>query len=77
MQEYIDKCRCYIHSLKHDNENVLAEATIIKKLGDNDYLAEYNGVRCHAIFNPFANKYYVDDKYGVIKEPANIERCCR
>jgi hypothetical protein len=55
----------YIHSL--DGE--LREATIHKKLGDNDYLAEYNGVKCHAIFNPFVGKFYVDDKYSVIEEP--------
>ena len=48
------KCECYIHSLKQGEKHVLGEARIIKRLGDNDYLAEYNGVRCHAIFNPFA-----------------------
>lgn len=45
------KCECYIHSLKQGEKHVLGEARIIKHLGDNDYLAEYNGVRCHAIFN--------------------------
>ena len=39
----------------------------LKRLGDNDYLAEYNGVKCHAIFNPFAGRYFVDDVYGVIR----------
>jgi hypothetical protein len=68
MSDYIDKCECYIHSLKRDGKNVLAEATIIMKLGDNDYLAEYNGVHCHAIYNPFVGRYYVDDKYGIIQE---------
>jgi len=37
--------KMHIHSL--DGE--LREATILKRLGDNDYLAEYNGVKCHAI----------------------------
>ena len=69
MIDYIDKCRCYIHSLKQGETNLLAEATIEKKLGDNDYLADYNGVKCHAMFNPFVGRYFVDDKYGVIKEP--------
>lgn len=55
----------HIHSL--DGE--LREAIIHKKLGDNDYLAEYDGVKCHAIYNPFVGKFYVDDKYGVIEEP--------
>ncbi len=53
MAGYIDKCECFIHSLKKDGHGVLAEATILKKIGDNDYLAEYNGVKCHALFNPF------------------------
>jgi hypothetical protein len=59
--------QAYIHSLK-DKENdrhVLGEATIIEKTGDNQYLAEYNGVKCTAIYNPFTGYYYVDDVYGV------------
>ncbi len=54
----------HIHSLN----GALAKATIVEKVGDNNYIAEYNGVRCTAIFNPFAGRFYVDDKYGVIKE---------
>lgn len=57
----------YIHSLK-DKEHarhVLGEATIIKSIGDNLYLADYNGVKCTAIFNPFTGRYYVDDIYGL------------
>jgi hypothetical protein len=63
----------YIRSLKGE----LKEATILQKLGDNDYLAEYNGVKCHAIFNPFVNRFYVDDKYGIIREklPHRDVRC--
>ena len=78
MSEYIEKCECYIHSLKQFTEqgekNVLAEATIIKRLGDNDYLAEYGGVKCHAMFNPFAGRYFVDDKYGIIREQGEQNR---
>jgi hypothetical protein len=70
MPAYIDKCQCYIHSLK-DKENdrhVLGEAVILKKIGDNLYLAEYNGVKCTAIYNLFTGYYYVDDVYGVLKD---------
>jgi len=56
--------KMHIHSL--DGE--LREATVLKRVGDNDYLAEYNGVKCHAIFNVFVGRFYVDDKYGVIKD---------
>jgi hypothetical protein len=65
---FIDRCECYIHSLKADGKNNLAEATILKRLGDNDYLAEYDGIKCHAIFNPFVCRYYVDDVYGIVRE---------
>lgn len=56
--------KMHIHSL----DGGLAEATLIEKIGDNKYIAEYNGVKCSAIYNPFANAYYVDDKYGIIRE---------
>ena len=68
MSDYIDKCKCYVHSLKKDGENNLAEATIIKKIGDNIYLADYNGVKCTAIFNIFVGRYYVDDVYGLVNQ---------
>ena len=60
----------YIHTLKDkaNNRHVLGEATIIKKIGDNLYLAEYNGVRCTAIFNCYTNCYFVDDVYGIVSE---------
>jgi hypothetical protein len=58
--------KMHIHSLNGE----LQEASILKRLGDNDYLAEYNGVQCHAIYNVFVSRFYVDDKYGVIKDKA-------
>ena len=64
------KVQAYIHSLKdreHDR-HVLGEAEIIEQIGDNLYLAEYNGVRCTAIFNFFTGAYYVDDMYGIQME---------
>jgi len=65
--------KMHIHSLNGE----LREVSILKRLGDNDYLAEYNGVKCHAIYNPFVNHFYVDDKYGVIKDkvPGREEPC--
>ena len=53
----MEKCECYIHSLKQGEIHVLGEATILKCIG----------VKCHAIFNPFAGRYFVDDVYGVIR----------
>ena len=62
--------QAYIHSLKdkESDRHVLGEATIIEKIGDNLYLAEYNGVKCTAIYNPFTGYYYVDDVHGVVKD---------
>lgn len=45
-------------------------AKIILKAGDNEYIAEYKGKHCTAIYNPFSGYYYIDDVYGVIK---NVE----
>lgn len=63
----------HIYSL----DGALREATIVKKAGDNQYVAEYNGVRCTAIYNPFAGRFYVDDKYGIMREktPRRDEPC--
>ena len=61
------RVEAYIHSLKdmeHDR-NVLGESEIFEKIGNNLYLAEYGGIRCTAIFNPFVGRYFVDDVYGV------------
>ena len=64
------KVKAYIHSLK-DRENdrhVLGDAGIIRKIGDNLYLAKYNGVYCTAVFNYFTGSYYVDDVYGRVSK---------
>ena len=71
-ENFIEKCPCHIHSLNGE----MREATILKKIGDNQYLAEFGGVKCTAIFNPFVGAYYVDDKYGIVRDhkPRNRER---
>lgn len=57
------KTQAMVHSL-----NAKAEVTILEKVDDNDYRAEYQGKVCTAIFNPFVGCYYVDDVYGVVSE---------
>ena len=57
MTDYIDKCECVIHSLNGG----LAEATILQRIGDNQYVAQYGDVKCSAIFNPFVGRYYLCD----------------
>lgn len=64
------KVKAYINSLKdrEHGRHVLGEAEIIKNIGDNQYRANYNGVECTAIFNPFVGRYFVDDVFGILKE---------
>lgn len=44
------------------------EVTILEKTGDNQYIAEYEGKKCTAIYNWFNGCYYVDDVYGIVEE---------
>ena len=48
-----------IHSLDGQED----EITVLEQCGDNDYIVDYKGVRCHALFNWFVCRYYVDDIY--------------
>ena len=73
MPDYIDKCPCHIHSLGGE----MKEATILEKIGDNKYLADFGGVKCTAIFNPFVGAYYVDDKYGIVRDQKPADRGAR
>ena len=61
------KVEAYIHSLggSDHHQHVLGEAEILARIGDNLYLAAYNGVRYTAIFNIFVGRYFVYDVYGV------------
>ena len=60
------KTQAYIQSLnigKSRPEN-LDEITVLEKVGDNDYIVDYKGVKCHALFNPFVCAFFADDVYG-------------
>ena len=61
------KAMAHIHSLY----GAMDEITILDSRQDGAqtvYIVDYKGVKCTAIFNWFANAYYADDKYGIIKE---------
>ncbi len=62
MKEY--KAMAHINSLNREK----AEITVLEKVGDNDYIIDYKGVRCYALFNWFVCEYYADDIYERIKE---------
>ena len=56
MKEY--KTMAHINSLNGE----LDEITVLEKIGDNDYVVDYKGVKW------FVCEYYADDIYGIIKE---------
>lgn len=63
------KTQAYIQSL---NEGLITpthkdEITVLEKVGDNDYIANYKGVKCHALFNWFVGAYFAADVYGRIQ----------
>ena len=58
------KTQAHIHSLNGEME----EITVLKELGNNDYIMDYKGVKCHALFNWFVCEFYADDIYRIVKE---------
>lgn len=56
------KTQAHLHSLKGEMD----EITILEKVGENDYIVDYKGVKCHALFNWFVCQFYADDVYGKI-----------
>ena len=61
------KTQAHIYSL----DGAMDEITVLDSKQDGQqvvYIVDYKGVKCTAIFNWFANAYYADDKYGIIKE---------
>ena len=62
MKEY--KAMAHINSLNGE----MAEITVLEKVGDNDYIVNYKGVKRHALFNWFVCEYYADDVYGIVEE---------
>ena len=56
------KTQAHIHSLKGEMD----EITVLEKVGENDYIVDYKGVKCHALFNWFVCQFYADDVYGKI-----------
>ena len=66
----IKKAMAYIHSLNQEKiqPKITDEITILKQVGANDYIVDYKGVKCHALFNWFVCAYFADDIYGIVKE---------
>lgn len=63
------KTQAYIKSLNHElmTPTYKDEMTVLEKVDDNDYIVDYKGVKCHALFNPFVCAYFADDVYGRVE----------
>ena len=59
------KTQAYIQSLNKGltKSTHKDEITILENVGDNDYIVDYKGVKCHALFNWFVCEYFADDVY--------------
>ncbi len=64
------KTTAYIQSQKKKKmqSTETDEITVLEKVGDNDYIVDYKGVKCHALFNWFVGAYFADDVYGRISQ---------
>ena len=62
MKEY--KTMAHINSLNGE----MAEITVLEEVGNNDYIVDYKGVKCHALFNLFVCQFYVDDIYRRVEK---------
>ncbi len=56
------KTTAHIHSLDGKTD----EITVLEEVGNNQYIVDYRGVKCSAIFNYYNCTFYADDKYGKI-----------
>lgn len=62
----------YLHSLEDSMHSHTQERTDVNVLSwesnDNIIVQKADGTVCHAIFNIFCGKMFVDDVYGVIRK---------
>ena len=58
------KAMAHIHSLHGE----LREVTVLEQKDSVNYIVEYGGVKCTAVFNFYVCQFYADDKYGIIRE---------
>ncbi len=58
--------KAYAHIYSLDGE--MDEITVLEETGNNEYLVDYRGVKCSAIFNWYNGTYYADNVYERKKE---------
>lgn len=60
-----------LHSRDRDGRHraELVDVEILEVAAPNDYIVRTpDGVRCHALFNPFTGFYFADDVYRVVPD---------
>ena len=63
--------KAMLHSLDRDGTHRanLVEVEILEETGNNDYIVlTPDGVKCHALFNPFTCYFFADDVYRVVTD---------
>ena len=63
--------KAMLHSRDKDGRHQaeLEDVDILENVGENDYIVKTpDGIRCHALFNPFAGFYFADDVYRVVPD---------
>lgn len=64
------KARAFIYSLNKDKmrPEVMDEITVLEQIDRDEYIVDYKGVKCHAMYNWFVGAYFADDIYGIVKD---------
>ena len=57
--------QAHIHSLNGEMKEI---TVLYPHTTQSTYVVQYEDIKCTAVFNPFTNQFYADDKYGIIKE---------
>ncbi|BDF59160.1 hypothetical protein CE91St36_19770 [Christensenellaceae bacterium] len=73
MEEKSDSFICETRACIQSLHGKMGNAKLIRIIGENDYLAEYNGVQCHANFDWDIGQYYISDLSGIIKEKTSVK----
>ena len=63
--------KAMLQSLDKDGTHCvpLRVVEILKMVGNNDYIVlTPDGIRCHALFNPFTGFYFADDVYRIVPD---------
>ena len=70
------KVKAMLHSRDRDglHKAPLVDVEILEELGSNDCIVMTpDGIRCHALYNPFTDYYFADDVYRIVADDRKEE----